>query len=115
VIRLSEANARLASSCPECLTKSRLQGLGLANMKRVSFVIWLYVMAMASLVAAIAGKSIGWLVGSVIIFAVARLGRRKLSHELENGRQGASGRFMIWAFALLIGGMFVLYKLQTAG
>lgn len=28
---------------------------------------------------------------------------------------GLPGRFMIWAFALLIGGMFVLYKLQTAG
>ncbi len=84
-------------------------------MKKASFVVWLYITAIAALVIAIGDKSFGWLVGSAIIFSVARLARRKLSEEHETGHQGASGRFMIWAFAALIGGMFALYKLQTAG
>lgn len=84
-------------------------------MKKASFVVWLYITAVCALVIAIGDKSFGWLLGSVVLFFVARMARRKFSEERETGHQGTSGRFMIWAFAVLLGGMFVLYKLQTAG
>ncbi len=82
-------------------------------MGRNAFVGWLFIMAAASLFSGIAGRSIGWFIGGVVLASVAIYARRQLKEEKEVGRKNASGVFLIWAFAIMFLAMFALYWLST--
>jgi len=81
-------------------------------MGRVSFVAWLFVMAIASLVLAIGERSLGWFLGAIVLAFVASYARKQINKEEETGRQDASLGFVAKAIILMLLAMAVMFWLQ---
>ena len=84
-------------------------------MGRVSFVAWLYVMAVASLFLAIGNKSWGWFAGAIVLAVVAGYARKQLRKEAATQRTGASLGFVGTAIAVMLVVMLGLFWLQSHG
>ena len=82
-------------------------------MGRNAFVGWLFITAVACLLAGVAGRSFGWFTGGVVLISVAIYARRQLKDEKQVGRKNASGVFLVSAFSILILAMYILMRLDT--
>lgn len=84
---------------------------------RLSFVAWLFVMAIACLVLAGTNKSLGWLVGGIVLLGVAIYAARQFKHEAETEteREGVSISFFGVAIVIMLVVMFGLFWLQSSG
>jgi hypothetical protein len=76
-------------------------------------VAWLFISAIACIVLAVTNKSLGWLVGSVVLLFVAMYARKQLGMEIEVGRENAYGRFVGIAMLVMLLAMFFLFWLQS--
>ena len=83
------------------------------GMGRVSFVAWLVVMAVASLLIAVTNKSWGWFAGAIVLAVVAGYARRQLRKEAATQRAGASPGFVVSAIALMLVVMLGLFWLPS--
>jgi hypothetical protein len=81
-------------------------------MGSASFVAWLFVSAVACLVVAFAERSVGWLLGCVVLSTVALYARRQLRRESGGGRASASGGFVLTAIAAMLVAMAFIFWLQ---
>lgn len=79
---------------------------------RLSFVAWLFVMAIACLVLAGTNKSLGWLVGGVVLLFVAVYAMRQFKKEEETEREGVSIGFFGVAIIIMLAAMLGLFWLQ---
>ena len=82
-------------------------------MGRYSFTAMLYLMGLACLVAAASERSWAWALGALALFGVGRAASRQLTAEAETGPQTASGKFLLVAFALLLGGIGAIAWMAT--
>ncbi len=80
-------------------------------MGRFLFVGWLFVMALACLVVAVAERSWGWLAGALILGPVAWYARTQLHREFEHGSGQPSGTFLLYAFGALLAIMGLIFAL----
>ena len=81
---------------------------------RLSFVAWLFVMAISCLVIAATSSSLGWFVGGVTLLGVAIYAMRQFRKEEETVREGVSIGFFGVAIIVMLVAMFGLYWLQTS-
>jgi hypothetical protein len=79
---------------------------------RLSFVAWLFVMAIACFILAGTGSSLGWLAGGVVILSVAIYALRQFKKEAETPREGVSIGFFGLAVLVMIVAMLGLFWLQ---
>ena len=80
---------------------------------RLSFVAWLFVMAISCLVLAGAKSSLGWLVGGVVLLSVAIYAMRQFKKEEETESEGVSIGFLGVAILIMLVAMFGLFWLQS--
>lgn len=71
-------------------------------MRPIPFVAMLFVMAAACVVIAIGGRSLGWFMGGLVLFAVGMFARRQLQREQEEGPAGARLGFVAIAIGLMV-------------
>ena len=71
-------------------------------MRRIAFVICLFVMAAAALLLGLIEGSLGWFIGGVVLLAVAFLARKRLRDEAGSERTAPSSRFAITAMAVSV-------------
>lgn len=85
-------------------------------MGRLSFVVMLFVMALACFVLALTDGSWGWAIGAVIFLAVGIMARRQYGAEgdSEDGPEVASNKFIMVAFLALFAGFGAIFFLATA-
>jgi hypothetical protein len=79
---------------------------------RLSFVAWLFVMAISCLGLAVAKWSPGWLIGGVVLLSVATYAVRQFRKEEESEREGVSIGFFGIAILVMITAMLGLFWLQ---
>jgi hypothetical protein len=79
---------------------------------RLSFVAWLFVMAIACFIIGGTGSSLGWLVGGVVLLSVAVYAMRQFKKEAEAPREGVSIGFFGLAIVIMIVAMLGLFWLQ---
>jgi hypothetical protein len=79
---------------------------------RLSFVAWLFVMAISCLVLAGAKSSLGWLVGGVVLLSGAIYAMRQFKKEEETEREGVSIGFFGMAILIMIVAMLGVFWLQ---
>lgn len=79
---------------------------------RLSFVAWLFIMAMSCLVLAGIKSSLAWLVGGIVLLSVAIYAMRQFKKEEETEREGASIGFFGVAIMIMIVAMLGLFWLQ---
>jgi ABC-type branched-subunit amino acid transport system permease subunit len=82
---------------------------------RLSFVAWLFVMAIASLVLAGTNKSLGWLVSGIVLLCVATYAMRQFKKEAETEPEGVSISFFGVAIVIMLVVMLGLFWLQSSG
>lgn len=83
-------------------------------MRPTAFVAWLFVMAAACVVTAVADRSLGWLAGGIAFVSVAMYSRRQLKREREVGRAAPRLGFVGIAMLVMLLGMLFLFWLQTS-
>ena len=83
-------------------------------MGRTTFVAWLFVTAAACVVIAIGDRSLGWLIGGIVLFSVAVFARRQLKKEQETAPAAPRLGFVGMAMLVMLLGIFFLYWLQTS-
>lgn len=83
-------------------------------MGRTAFVAWLFVTAAACVVIAIGDRSLGWLIGGIVLFSVAVFARRQLNKERETASAAPRFGFVGIAMLVMLLGIFFLYWLQTS-
>lgn len=81
-------------------------------MGRLSFVIWLHVMAMACGVIALTERSWAWFIGGIVLLVVATMARRLRSDEAATGHTGPRIGFVGVAMLLMLAVMALLFWLQ---
>jgi hypothetical protein len=81
---------------------------------RLSFVAWLFVMALSCLVLAATKASLGWLAGGVVFLFVAVYAVRQFKKEAESEREGVSIGFFGIAILTMMVVMLGLFWLQTS-
>ena len=81
-------------------------------MGRMSFVTWLFIMAISCLFLAVVNFSFGWLIGGVVLLSVAIYAKRQFNNEEETGREGVSISFFGAAIIFMIVAMLFLFWLQ---
>ena len=79
---------------------------------RLSFVAWLFIMAISCLILAGTNSSLGWLVGGVIVLSIAIYAMRQFKREEETEREGVSIGFFGVAIIFMFVAMFGLFWLQ---
>lgn len=80
-------------------------------MGRFLFVGWLFVMAIACLVVAVAERSWGWLAGALLLGPVAWYSRTLLHREFEHGSEQPSGKFLLVAIGAMLAIMGLIFAL----
>lgn len=70
-------------------------------MGRFTFVAMLYIMAIASVVAAFGDRSWGWAIGAIAFFLVAQFARRQLKKEVASDER-APPRLGFVGIAMLV-------------
>ena len=81
-------------------------------MGRMSFVAWLFIMAISCLVLAGINASLGWLIGGIVLLSVAIYAMRQFKKEEETEREGVSISFFGAAILFMIVAMLGLFWLQ---
>ena len=79
---------------------------------RLSFVAWLFIMAISCLVLAGTNSSLGWFVGGVIVLSLAIYAMRQFKREEETEREGVSISFFGAAILIMIVAMLGLFWFQ---
>jgi uncharacterized membrane protein YecN with MAPEG domain len=74
----------------------------------------LFITALSALAIAATESSAGWLVGGILLFAVAIFALRQFKKEAKTEREGASGHFVAWAFFFFIVAILLLIWLQSS-
>jgi uncharacterized membrane protein len=71
-------------------------------MKRIVFVIGLFLVAGAALLLGLIEGSLGWFIGGVVLLAVAFFALKRLREEAGSERTAPSSRFAITAMAVSV-------------
>jgi len=81
---------------------------------RLSFVAWLFIMAISCLILAVTNSSLGWLVGGIVLLFVAIYAARQFKKEKTTQREGVSLGFFGIAMLVMIVVMLGLFWLQSS-